>query len=145
MFEVLTDLYSRLTCDPRQSDVLERLAGEASDLCAQAEAHDVQVAGVHGATVVQEVDEAREEASDGQRVVGSRTVPGGGGQRGPVHDDHVVVSSRQESCNTSGMRRDIIRGAPIYSRSVISSGEVSFSNCNSYERNEETRSNRNNL
>lgn len=62
---VLTDLYSRPTCDPRQSDVLERLAGEACYLCAQAEAHDVQVAGVHGATVVQEVDEAREEASDG--------------------------------------------------------------------------------
>lgn len=113
MFGVHTVLYSRPTCDPRQSDVLERLAGEACNLCAQAEAHDVQVAGVHGATVVQEVDEAREEASDGQRVVGSRTVPGSGGQRRPVDDDHVVVSARQESCNKSGMRRGIIRGAPI--------------------------------
>lgn len=113
MFEVLTDLYSRPTCDPRQSDVLERLAGEACNLCAQAEAHDVQVAGVHGKTVVQEVDEAREEASDGQRVVGSRTVPGGGGQRRPVDDDHVVVSTRQECCNKSGMRRGIVGAAPI--------------------------------
>lgn len=81
------------TCNPRDPDVVECLAGKACDFSTQTEPHHMEVTDGNRMTM-KELEEDGKVQTNLTGVVGGGTVPRGCSQGGPVHQDYIVVTSR---------------------------------------------------